>query len=218
MRSLPKNLIMVFFAIFFVMIAGSANANKTNDFQSKISVIPPTIQQEMLQYTWRKGCPVNLNNLSYLQVSYWGFDNKTHLGILIVNNKIAKNVVAIFRELYFIKFPIAKMQLLESYQGNDEKSMEGNNTVAFNCRTISGYSHLYSQHSFGLAIDINPMINPYIKDNIILPPQGINYLQRDPNIKGIIVKNNAAYNIFIQHGWKWGGNWHGMKDYQHFEY
>ena len=186
-------------------------------FHSSITQIPVKQQLMMQRYTWHTGCPVPINNLDYLQLSYWGFDNKTHQGILIVNQQLAPEVVQIFHKLFLIKFPIAKMQPLDVYQGNDEKSMEDNNTVAFNCRTISGYSNLFSLHSYGRAIDINPLINPSIKNGGVLPPQGSAYVSRNKNIKGIIVMGNSAYNIFIKYGWQWGGEWRSLKDYQHFE-
>ena len=109
------------------------------------------------------------------------------------------------------------MQPLDVYQGDDEKSMEDNNTVAFNCRAITNDSRFFSPHSYGRAIYINPLINPYSKNGLVLPPQGVTYMSRNPNIKGIIVKGNAVYNIFIKYGWYWGGEWQHLKDYQHFE-
>lgn len=206
--------ITIFYSAFTIFSTAHAQAPF---FHSKITAIPINIQQIMQRYTWHEGCPVSLNDLAYLQLSYWGFDNKPHQGILIINKQLAAETVQIFHDLFLIKFPIAKMQPLDVYQGDDEKSMADNNTVAFNCRAITGYRYIYSIHSYGRAIDINPLINPYFYNGVVLPPQGLSYLSRKPNIKGIIVKGNAAYNIFVKYGWSWGGEWTNLKDYQHFE-
>lgn len=208
---------LIFIIIICAIFSNQTYANSIDKYHGIILPIPKATEQKMLQYTWHSGCPVGLNDLVYLQINYWGFDNKPHTGELIVNKNIASDVVNIFRELYTIKFPIAKMQLLDVYQGDDVKSMEDNNTSAFNCRTKAGYPNVFSHHAYGLGIDINPLINPYIKNNIVLPPSGKEYLYRNPYIKGIITKNSSVYKIFMRHGWKWGGNWRGLKDYQHFE-
>ena len=213
--NMTKLLIVSFFCItIFAQLALSAPLPV---FQSKISAIPIEEQQTMQQYTWHHGCPVSLNELAYLQLSYWGFDNNPHQGILIVNKQIASETVKIFHDLFLIQFPIAKMQPLDVYKGDDEQSMADNNTVAFNCRAMTNHPNYFSLHSYGTAIDINPLLNPYIYNGMVLPPQGVRYLSRNPNIKGIIIKGNAAYTIFIKYGWHWGGNWQNLKDYQHFE-
>ncbi len=214
MKIILKYSFIILVNIFFIQTSWSA---QSDTFHYTITQIPPNQQLLMQQYTWHPGCPVSISDLSYLQLSYWGFDNKPHQGVLIVNQQLAPEIVQIFHELFLIKFPIAKMQPLDAYRGDDEQSMEDNNTVAFNCRLITGYSNLFSIHSYGRAIDINPMINPYIKQGEVLPPQASNYLSRNPNVRGIIIKGNAAYNIFIKYGWQWGGKWQSLKDYQHFE-
>lgn len=218
------------YCMFFIKTVGaiplsthySANASypfihNQPPFFSQISAIPSALQQQMQMYTWHPGCPVNLSDLAYVQLSYWGFDNKSHQGILIVNAKVAENVVDIFKQLYVIKFPIAKMQPLDVYYGNDLQSMADNNTVAFNCRAMTSDATRFSLHSYGKAIDINPLFNPYIEGNTIYPPEGKFYLARNPNIIGTITHGSPIYAVFIAHGWKWGGDWQGLKDYQHFE-
>lgn len=208
---------LLIFFLFFLITFRLAWGTEDLAFHNKIMPIPMDVKQTMQRYTWHEGCPVAINDLAYLQLSYWGFDNKIHQGILIVNEQLADEIVQIFHELFLIKFPIAKMQLLDAYQGDDEKSMADNNTVAFNCRALTSDSHFYSLHSYGRAIDINPLVNPFINNGFVLPPQGSAYLLRNPHIKGIIVKGNAAYKIFMKYGWRWGGDWQQLKDYQHFE-
>lgn len=211
---LPK--IIIFLLCYFLFLPSALGQQKIL-FQSKISAIPVAIQKTMKRYTWSEGCPVPLSDLSYLQLSYWGFDNKPHQGILIVNKQIAFETVQIFHQLFMIKFPIEKMQPLDFYQGNDMKSMADNNTVAFNCRVLTSDPRFFSKHSYGTAIDINPLINPYIRNGVILPPQAIQYDPNNSDVKGRITRNSSTYKIFMKYGWQWGGNWQDIKDYQHFE-
>lgn len=186
-------------------------------FHSEISSIPPTIAAQMQNYTWHEGCPVPLEQLAYLQLSYWGFDNKTHTGKLIVNQELAHEVVDIFKELYHHHFPIQRMELMDTFYGDDAASMVANNTSAFNCREVTGRAGEYSQHSYGRAIDINPLMNPYVKGNLVLPPEGTVYVERAHPDPGQIVNGDIVYQTFIKHGWDWAGGWFDLQDYQHFE-
>jgi len=130
---------------------------------------------------------------------------------------VAIEVVEIFREIYKAKFPIAKMKLIDDYGANDDLSMADNNTSAFCVRSAQGYDDKYSKHSYGVAIDINPVQNPYVKGEIILPKSGESYLDRQKVRKGMIVEDHVVYRAFIKRGWIWGGKWQGLQDYQHFE-
>ncbi len=159
---------------------------------------------------------VNINKLAYLKITYLGFDEKTHIGELIVNRKIADEVLDIFKEIYYSKYQIEKIKLIDEYEADDEKSMEDNNTSAFCYRKIANTNSL-SNHSKGTAIDINPMYNPYITKSSILPVNAEEYVNRSNTQKGTIQKGDAVYNAFIKRGWTWGGEWKGIKDYQHFE-
>lgn len=186
-------------------------------FFSSIKPLSPAEQQNAKKYTWHPGCPVSLNDLVSIKISYFGFDNQAHQGTLIVNKNVAAEVVNMFAALYQQKFPIQKMIPADYYQGDDNKIMADNDTSAFSCRAITGNATKFSLHSYGTAIDINPLINPYVKQDIVLPPVSKIYLDRTKITKGMIVKNDNVYNIFIQHGWEWGGDWKSLKDYQHFE-
>ncbi len=159
---------------------------------------------------------VDITSLCYLQVSYFDFNNKSNIGELIVNSKIANDVLDIFKELYEIKYPLEKIKLIDEYSGNDTLSMSDNNTCSFCYRVVSGTSKL-SKHSNGTAIDVNPLYNPYVANNYVSPVSGMLYANRSINNKHQINRNDALYKIFINHGWSWGGNWHNKKDYQHFE-
>lgn len=159
---------------------------------------------------------IQLGDLSYLQITYWGYDDQTHIGEMIVNEKVADEVLDIFKELYENKYYIEKMRLIDEYNADDNKSMAANNTSAFCYREMTGGYGL-SKHSYGLAIDINPVMNPYIHGQEILPPQGKDYVERNAHFKGLIVKGDPCYNAFTKRGWIWGGDWVTPKDYQHFE-
>jgi hypothetical protein len=200
-----------------LMLAGNAGA-VTQDFQSQISPVPKQIQEVMKKYTWRQGCPVPLSDLAYLQLSYWGFDQQKHTGVMIVNKRVAKDVVAIFKDLYAQKFPIQRMQLMDDFKGNDIAAMDANNTSAFNCRPVTGKHDVYSFHSFGVAIDVNTLINPYVKGDYVSPVGGRAYLDRSKAVPGMIARNDEAYKAFKSRGWSWGGDWTQPKDYQHFEW
>ncbi len=159
---------------------------------------------------------VEIDKLSYLTISYYGFDNKFHIGEMIVNTNIATEVLEIFKELYEIKYPIEKIKLIDEYNGEDELSMQDNNTSCFCYRPISGTNKL-SKHAKGMAIDINPLYNPCVENGNILPVAGEIYADRNLKKEHQINEEDMLYKIFVKHGWKWGGNWNSKKDYQHFE-
>ena len=187
-------------------------------FQGSASEIPLKVRQQMQQYSWHAGCPVPIENLAYLKLSYWGFDNKPHQGTMIVHKGVATEVIDIFKELYEHKYPIERMQPIDNYQGNDNASMVANNTSAFNCRPMTDFPNQYSIHSYGRAIDVNPLINPYVNGNKVDPKEGAPYADRSVYRRGKIISGSIAHDIFTQHGWSWGGAWYGpIKDYQHFE-
>lgn len=166
--------------------------------------------------SWREGAPIDLDDLAYVEVTYWGFDDKPHLGELIVNKDIAEEVATIFQEIYKAKFPIEKIRLIDEYNANDDLSMEDNNTSAFCYRVVTGGKAL-SKHSYGVAIDINPVQNPYVTGSEVLPKKGREFLNRNYIRKGMIVKDDVVYRAFKSRGWKWGGEWNSLKDYQHFQ-
>ncbi len=184
---------------------------------NNISPLSAEEQQSVRKYSWHSGCPVGVDKLASVKINYFGFDNKTHLGTLIVNKQLAPEVSKIFATLYQQKFPIQKIIPSDYYHGDDDKIMADNDTSAFLCRDMTEHPHVLSKHSYGIAIDINPLINPTIMHNVVLPPAGKAYLERTKLTKGMIVKNSAIYNIFKKYGWSWGGDWKNLKDYQHFE-
>jgi len=190
--------------------------------ETGIYKLSDNIQQIMIKAgSWKKGCPVPLQDLRYLRLEYLDFKGQTREGEMIVHKAVASEVVNIFNELYSIGYPIHKMKLVSSYKANDWQSIEADNTSAFNCRNATG-SKKWSKHSYGKAIDLNSIENPYISHSgRITHKASLKYRQRvhkkDTSAdRAILLKHDKATQIFKKHGWKWGGDWSGVKDYQHF--
>ncbi len=153
-----------------------------------------------------------LKLISLVDVEYYSFDEKLHRGQILVNKKAAKDIVEIFEFIKSSRFPIAKVIPAVKYNWNDDSSMNDNNTTAFNYRKVKG-SRVLSAHSYGLAIDINPLQNPHIKGKSIQPLNG----KYDIKMKGTILRDSNLVQEFVKRGWQWGGRWRSSKDYQHFE-
>ncbi len=186
-------------------------------FNSRITEITPDIKARVINGgSWHKGCPIPLKNLRYINVKYHNFTGEDRVGELIVNKNIANSVVWVMEELYNIGYPIRQMRLVSDFNGDDWKSIEADNTSAFNCRKATG-SNKWSRHSFGRAIDINPIENPYIsRKGHISHRKSLKYRKRVPSHRAVLLKDSVATKIFKKYGFKWGGNWRYTKDYQHF--
>jgi hypothetical protein len=200
----------------FGMMAGTSpgiTTATTSGFASSISGIDSALAARM-RSSWRAGCPVALSDLRYLTLTYRGFDGADHSGELVVAASVAGAVVDVFRRLYADGYPIASMRLVDDFGGSDDQSMAANNTSAFNCRAVTGGTG-FSEHSYGTAIDLNPVQNPYLSGTTVLPEQGRPYVSR-PSAPGVIHAGDAVVAAFAQIGWKWGGNWSNPIDYQHF--
>lgn len=183
----------------------------------KIMQIPENIKSFMMGKTIHEDSIISFDDLRYLKIKYFGYDDSDHMGEIIVYKDIAEEVVSIFKELYENKFPIEKMKLPDYYGGDDEESMRDNNTSGFNDRPIN--STLRSYHQFGLAIDINPLYNPFIifDTDHVKPSNAREYLDRSKDLKGMINSSGICVRVFKKYGWAWGGDWIYCKDYQHFE-
>ncbi|MCP4673077.1 MAG: M15 family metallopeptidase [Desulfobacula sp.] len=203
--------------IFFIYFSFFSILSAKNQFQGSVQAIPDSIIQSMKKYSWHKECPLPLHQLSYVRVVHWGYDNRIHSGELIVSKALAREVLEIFKELFDTGFQIKSIRRIDHYQGSDDLSMGDDNTSAFNCRPIFGKKEVFSKHSYGIAIDINPLRNPYIKNEFVVPEKGRVYINRTQQVDGLIKKNGPCYKIFKKRGWIWGGDWKTLKDYQHFE-
>ena len=181
--------------------------------------------QELLtqKHLWYSDCPVPLSRLREVAVNYYDFNDHLHTdGKLIVLDAVAPQTITIFKELEKRHFPINKIKLTSDYNGNDEASMEDNNTSAFNCRPTTNKPNEFSLHAYGVAIDINPLQNPYIGfsktilgEAFILPKNATSYVNRMLHVPGSV---EAVVDVFAHYGFsEWGGSWSDRIDYQHFQ-
>jgi D-alanyl-D-alanine carboxypeptidase len=174
-----------------------------------------TVTAADLYASWRPGCPVHFTKLRAIDVRHFGNDGAVHTGRLIVAADLAPGMVAIFRDLYNARFPIQRMEPVDVYGGDDNRSIKANNTSAFNCRAVTGGTG-WSEHAYGRAIDVNPFVNPYVKGGTVLPPEAAPYTDRSRTDPGMIHPSDAVVDAFAARGWSWGGYWSSLKDYQHF--
>jgi hypothetical protein len=181
-----------------------------------VTVEPVTAAQ--LGASWHPGCPVGPGKLRRIGVSHIGFDNQTHRGELVVHQELVAQVITIFEDLYRHRYPIEKMRTLDQYPAaDDELSMEDNNTSAFSCRVIPASGN-WTQHAYGRAIDLNPLLNPLIDGSGAFQPKNAAvYLDRNRVEPGLIHAGDSTVHVFTDRGWRWGGNWKSPIDYQHFE-
>lgn len=187
----------------------------------KILEIPNVIESSMKSNNvWDEECPISIDKLRLLEITHIDFNGKLRSGQIIVHNKIANNVITIFKELLALKFPLHKVCLMDQYEGDDELSMKDNNSSAFVFRNIPG-SDTISMHSYGLAVDINPLQNPYISISVknnkftVHPQEGGMFLNRRNMRPGMV---EPIVQIFKANGLSvWGGEWNRPIDYHHFQ-
>ena len=183
--------------------------------------ISAEVFERMRGKSYPENCPVDLSELRYLHLAYKDIDGISHDGEMVCNAAIADKLTEIFRTLYENDYPIEHMSLVDDYDADDEESMSANNTSCFNFRYISGTTKI-SMHGEGLAVDINPLYNPYIKEKDgtihVEPESGAAYTDRSLDFDYKIDENDLAYKLFTEAGFAWGGSWKSVKDYQHFEY
>lgn len=214
----PILFILIAAGVFFPFVSEAAeNAffirPINEDLKQKITGISFPKSEEKAQ--------ISYDDLAYIHVLHYDFNGQIRDGHLICNKKIAPKIAAVFQELYENAYPIEKIRLIDEYSGNDSKSMKDNNTSCLNYRKIAGTNKL-SNHSFGLAVDINPLYNPYVKTTrnktIVFPDNATVYADRTKTFDHKIDQNDLAYRVFTKHGFIWGGGWINVKDYQHFEF
>jgi poly-gamma-glutamate synthesis protein (capsule biosynthesis protein) len=192
-------------------------------FEAKIKPINKYTKQRIIEgKTWHKGCPVNISDLRYIRLKHKNFYRSERIGEIIVHKDVAAEVVEIFKELYEIGYPIRQMRLVSDFRGSDYRSIEADNTSAFNCRNISTGKKKWSKHAYGKAIDINPIENPFVnRKGRVLHTESYKYkkrLHKNSSFadKAMLLKKDKAVKIFEKYGWKWGGDFSPYKDYQHF--
>ena len=201
-----------------VVLAAWASQSATpaaGEFRGRIAPIDSALAKRMTGVSWHPGCPVPLRDLRALSLSYRGFDGRVHTGRLVVHRDVARELVDVFRRLYEAGVPIRRMVPVDVYGGSDFRSIEADNTSAFNCRYVDG-TRRWSEHAYGRAIDVNPIENPYVSGGSTSHRASRPYLDRSRRRPGMAVEGGALVRAFDAVGWQWGGRWSAAKDYQHF--
>lgn len=240
----PPKIFLSVLISFFVYASGSGQSGQTDDmsiltnWQAGKSISQQSLRQFGLENcftttdiddrtfrriegkSFKKECTTPRTDLRYLKVLHYNQDGQIQLGEMICNQAITSDLLAIFRALYDAKYPIERMVLIDDYDASDNRSMLANNSSAFNFRFIAGTTKL-SNHSRGMAVDINPLYNPYVRvsngQTQVDPAEAAPYVDRSQNFPFKIDNNDLACKLFKKHGFEWGGDWTTRKDYQHFE-
>jgi hypothetical protein len=199
------------------VVAASAapSASETTPAAFSVQRFPVTAAE--VAKSWHTGCPTPPSGLTRLRLSYWGFDDRPQVGELVVATSAAADLTKVFQSLYDQRFPIRRMQPVDVYGGSDDASMADDNTSGFNCRNAvsTGAAH-WSQHAYGLAIDVNTVENPYLVGGKVLPPAGAAFTDRRTVRPGMAVAGGVLVQAFAAIGWQWGGRGTSAPDYQHF--
>jgi hypothetical protein len=189
-------------------------------FEARTLPIPPRLERRLRGTTWHPGCPVPISGLRLLRLPYWGFDGRVHRGPMVVNASVASDVVSVFRTLFAARFPIERIALARKFRPNADPNTKHDLTAAFNCRPVitpAGPQPLLSMHAYGLAIDVNPLRNPYVSaDGFVRNRYARPYADRSKDLPGMIHPGDVVVRAFERIGWIWGGTWTGGRDYMHF--
>ncbi len=196
-------------------VLSTSTSSTVPTFEASIHEIDDALAGRM-STSWREGCPVALGDLRYLLMTHWDSAGQPRVGELVVAAEWADELVQVFGALFEARFPIQQMRLVDDFSGSDPASMVANNTSAFNCREVAYRPGVWSNHAYGTAIDINPLVNPYVDGDFVDPPEGAPYVDRSVIVTGGIYPGDAVTAAFAAIGWEWGGDWSGEVDYQHF--
>jgi len=175
----------------------------------------PAPREVVARSTWGPGCPVTRDQLAWLRLTFWGFDARRHTGELLVNAAVASDLDQVFRRLWEARFPLEQVLIVRSIDEEAPPTGDGNGTGSFVCRAVTGGTS-FSQHAYGLAIDVNTFQNPYQDEGVVLPELASSYLDRGRVRPGMITAGGPVVAAFREIGWSWGGAWTTLKDYQHF--
>ncbi len=182
-------------------------------YRARVDPVGPEVAARMTA-SWRPGCPVPLEDLRYLTVEHLDGAGGIVVGELVVHADVADGLVGVFAALFEARYPIRSMRLVDDFGADDNASMAADNTSAFNCRAITGGT-AWSEHAYGRAIDVNPVENPYVLGRHVAPPEGRAFASR-PDVPAVIHADDEVVRAFAAAGWRWGGDWSGPIDYQHF--
>ena len=193
-------------------------------FAVAIQPLPAPLKAQMRGNVWHAGCPVALTQLRVLTVKHWGFDGRDHTGQLVVNEKAAAPLARVFQKLYVLHFPIRHLQLADAYGPSSAMPADNDISGSFECRqavpspcTGGSGTGTWSNHAYGLAVDLNPSENPYVGCGMTRDPKRLAYVNRSRIRPGMVTP--AVIAAFRSIGWQWGGSWQGStKDYMHFSW
>jgi D-alanyl-D-alanine carboxypeptidase len=198
-------------------VAAALAAGGEPAFEGHSEQVRGKVKERVVGSSWHRGCPVGISKLRLLELRHWGFDGDVHRGRLIVHARHDDEILAVMKRLFRRHYPIRRMELIDRYGADDPRSMNADNTSAFNCRFVAGTSR-WSMHAYGKAIDINPVENPYVSGSHVSPPAGEEFADRSRDAEGMIHVGDPVVRAFDRKaGWEWGGAWPGTtKDFQHF--
>jgi len=205
---------LVLLGVLALCLVAAAAAAPT-PFRGAVAPIDRALAARMTGVSWRPSCPVSLRDLRVVTAAHWDFDGRVRTGRVIVHQDVAADVLSALRRLYAARFPVRRMVPVDAYGGSDFRSIEADNTSAFNCRYVDGRRR-WSEHAYGRAIDVNPIENPFVSGGRTSHPASVPYLDRTPCRSGMACPGNTLVRAFAAVGWGWGGDWASVKDYQHF--
>lgn len=187
----------------------------------RIEPISDEVFARMRGKSYPDGCRVSRSSLRYVRLLHHDLDGKIRMGELVCNKQIASDVLSVFRTLYDEGYAIHSVRLIDDYGADDERSMRANNTSCFCYREVKG-SRKLSAHAMGMAVDLNPLYNPCCRKLrngklSVQPSGGEKYCDREGHYPYKITREDLAYRLFVGRGFRWGGAWRTVKDYQHFE-
>ena len=214
-----KNKLIVFLFLSFIPQFVVAQANDTLRYKGFLFTsqpVPEVVKNRMQGKSMPQTATVSYDELRYLTVFHYDYEGTIRKGELVCNKAIAKDLLFIFRALFSRAYSINSIRLVDDFNADDEASMQANNTSCFNYRTVAR-SKTLSKHALGLAIDINPLENPYVKGSFIQPCTATNYVDRKKDFPHKIDEDDFCKEVFESFGFQWGGYWRSVKDYQHFE-
>ncbi len=213
MRSLLLSIMFLFLPVYVIA------QERHSGFS--VSMIPDDVFARMQGKSYPKACTVRRQDLRYLRLLHVDLEGHVKRGEMVCNKTIAKDVLEIFEELYKNRYPIASVRLIDDFEANDEESMRANNSSGFCYRAVRGSKKL-SAHAKGMAVDVNPLYNPCVRrlrsgKVVVQPSVAAKYVDRSASFPCKIEKGDLVWKLFTSRGFKWGGAWKGVKDYQHFE-
>lgn len=206
------------------MVVGSVVSDLVDDSNAQEWFYSEPISDTLFERMWGKSfkdnCPLSRDELRYLRLLHYGTDGQVRVGEMVCNVAIADDLLYIFRKLFEARYPIESVLLIDDFDADDQRSMQANNSSSFNFRFISGTTKI-SKHGRGMAVDINPLYNPYVKSvngKMVVEPKGAEeYVNRSCDFPYKIDSSDLCCKLFKERGFIWGGDWKSLKDYQHFE-